>query len=117
MAATMKGRSDGRAIRGWPAKRVAALILTVALIGLGAYAWETGVRDKQALSLMCVGTVLGLLYTVRGGSLPAIVHWVFGDKLTADDGPRNLPARIYLPILLAVVVAAVAAYYFFGPRR
>ena len=56
----MKGRSDRRAIRGWPARRVAALILTVALIGLGAYAWETGVRDQQALSLMCVGTVLGL---------------------------------------------------------
>jgi hypothetical protein len=110
-------QEDSASTVGWPARRVAALALTFALVALGLYAWWADIRDVRMWWLLGVGSVLGLLYTVRGSSLPEFVHWFGGSGITADDDPRNLSPKLYLPILLVVLVAAVAAYYLYGPRR
>lgn len=108
---------------GWQPKRVAALMLSLALAGLGVRAWHEGVADARIYFLVVGGVILGLLYTVRGGSLPPWVYrvgqsdWAGGTGITPDDDPRNLPPRLYLPILLFVIVAAAAAVYYYYPGR
>ena len=108
--------------RGWPAKRVAALVLTLALAALGVYiVWAgTGVGTLLPLG---IGVALGLLYTARGGSLPDWAyrlshrHRLRGTGITADDDPSNLPPKVYLPILLAAVAIAAALYIYFTHMR
>jgi hypothetical protein len=100
-----------------PLLRIAVVALTVGLGALGFYTWWAGVGGGRTLSLLCLGVVLGLLYTVRGGSLPSIVYRFGGTAITADADRRNLSPKFYLPILMGVAVAAVAVYYFFAPKR
>jgi hypothetical protein len=100
----------------WPAKRLAALLLSLLLAALGLYLWRTG-ADLHTVGSLALAVTLGLLYTVRGGSLPPLVHRLYGHALTPDDDPRNLPAKLYLPILLIALAAAAGAFYFLGPKR
>ena len=106
----------------WPPKRVAALVLTLVLCGLAIYRWHVPAGDQNPLPLLCMGIVLGTIYTIRGGSLPDFIHrashsrFVGGTGIHADDDPRNLPLKIYLPILLAVIAAAALAYFYFQLR-
>ena len=110
-------------MKPWLAKRIAALLLTMALVALGIYSLMARIGDLKTFYLLAVGIILGTLYTIRGGSLPRFVyrlgrsHWFHGGEITADDDPRNLSPRLYLPILLAAVLAAALIYYFFAPRR
>ena len=104
----------------WPARRIAALLLTTALLALLLYTLVVGVGDSRTRLLLGVGIVLGAMYTIRGGSLPPFMSqsdWSGGTGITADDDPRNLSPKLYLPILLAVVLLAAFLYYFCGPRR
>ena len=105
---------------GWPAKRVAALVLTLGLAALGMYAWRAGGSGgdgHRALPLLCVGVALGLLYVAKGGSLPPLVRRRGGAGITDDHDPRNLPRKLYLPVLLGVILLAAAAYYAYAPGR
>jgi hypothetical protein len=106
---------------GWPAKRVAALVLTLALATLAMYTWRAGTGDSHVLLMMSFSVVLGALYVIRGGSLPSFMyrnsHWAGGTGIAADDDPGNISPKVYLPILLIVIVAAAALYYFYGPTR
>lgn len=81
----------------WPAKRIAALLLTLTLVGLGLYTWRAGVGDRQTLVLLGFGSAWGLLYTIRGGSLPPLIYKLGEGKITADDDPSNLSPKFYLP--------------------
>ena len=107
----------------WPLNRLLALLLTIVLAGLAIYAWLVGPRDRRALWLLAVGVILGLVYTIRGGSLPPFVHrisgshWAGGNAITEDDDPRNLSPKIYLPILLLVVLAAAALVWNYAKQH
>ncbi len=99
-------------------KRLAALALTLVLAGLAIHMWIAGVGDAKTAGFVGMGIVLGLLYTLRGGSLPGWVyrasesHWAGGTGITEDDDPRNLSPKIVLPILAgAIVTAAVLLYW------
>jgi hypothetical protein len=115
-----RGKGDGAVckIEGmmgkeiWPAKRVAALVLTVGLVALAAYSVAQGTIG--AVPLLAIGIALGALYVWRGGSLP---EWAYrmrtrggGRAIRRDDDPSNIPAKVYLPILAGVILLAVLAF-------
>ena len=113
---------DEESRQPWPPKRTAALVLTLALAALGIYVWRHE-GDLNTLWLLCVGVVLGALYTLRGGTLPAFIHrsseshWLSNSPITADDDPRNLSPKLYLPILGAAVLIAALFYLHFRHGR
>ncbi len=97
----------------WPKNRIAALCLTVGLVVGLAYVVFAKIGDAVAYSCMAMGICLGTLYVIRG-SLPEsllriteITRYIEGGHITADDDPRNISPRVYLPILAAVLLVAV----------
>ena len=100
----------------WPAKRVAALVLTLGLVGIAAYSLAQGILGT--LPVLGMGIVLGALYVWRGGSLPEWAYRIRNKRrgeyaITRDDDPSNLPARLYLPILLCVLLLAALIFAVF----
>ena len=100
--------TNGAKKRRWPGQRLAALLLSVSLMALGVYSLAAGVREYRVLLWLGTGTFLGLLYVVRGGTLPEVVYRLsrrFGEGagITRDDDPQNLPAKMYLLVLLLAV--------------
>ena len=100
---------------GWPPRRVAAAVLTAALAGIAAYSTAMGIVG--VLPVLLIGVLLGATYVWRGGSLP---DWAYrigtrrrrGASITRDDDPSNLPARVYLPVLLGAILIAALVFYF-----
>lgn len=92
----------------WPARRVAAAVLTAGLVGVAAHAVSVGVIG--VLPVLVLGIFLGGLYVARGGSLPPWAYRLMTRRgrgsLTADDDPSNLPAKVYLSVLLAALLVA-----------
>lgn len=89
--------------------RIAAGILSLVLFALLGWCIFAGVGDMRTWAILGIGAVLGSLYTALG-RLP---HWIVdhsGGTMTDDGDPSNISPRIYLPILLCVVVIAVAAF-------
>src|SRR4051812_36939923 len=107
--------------RNSPLRRAAGFLLTTTLVGIAIYTWRTKVADQGVLVLLLAGIVLGVVYTVRGGSLPPWLKRLGGgSKITADDDPRNLSPKVYLPVLMFVVVVALLLYHHYtggGHRR
>jgi len=102
----MEARNDSTP----PSRRVAVLLLTMMLAGLAIYVWRAKVGDQRVLWLLGTGIGLGVIYTIRGGSLPPWVYRLGGGRITDDDDPRNLSPKVYLPVLLAVIVVALLLY-------
>lgn len=95
---------------GWPPKRVAALLLTLGLAAIGAWSLSQGILG--ALPLLVMGILLGATYVRRGGSLPDWAHRGRGSpSITRDDDPSNLPATVYPPILLGVLLLAALLFF------
>jgi hypothetical protein len=98
----------------WPARRVAALVLTLALVAVGGWSVANGIIGT--LPVLLIGIALGVTYVVRGGSLPQWVYWMgksrYGvRRITPDDDPSNLPWRVYLPVLLGMLLLAALVFY------
>lgn len=94
-------------------------MLTLLLAALLCYALFTGVGERDTIVLLCVGIVLGTLYTLRR-LLPSIVlrlSRLDGGEITADDDPRNLRFKVYGPILLAALVIAGLLYWYYVGRH
>lgn len=86
--------------------RIAAVVLSLLLLGLWIWSLITGVRDPQLHVMLGIGISLGALYAVNG-QLPKWMTWVSSESLTADDDPANISARLYLPILAGVIFIAM----------
>ena len=98
----------------WPARRVAALLLTLALVAVAAWSVASGIIGTLPVLLM--GIALGLTYVVRGGSLPEWVYWLAKSRygvrrITPDNDPSNVRWRLYLPVLLGVLLLAALVFY------
>ena len=100
-----------------PLRRAAVLVLTLMLSCLAIYVWRAKVGDQRVLFLLSTGILLGVVYTIRGGSLPLWVHRIGGNKITNEDDPRNLSPKLYLPVLLAVIVVAALLYLRYAGHR
>ena len=98
-------------------KRLVVLTLTLGLTAVLIYMWFADVGDLKTAGYLAFGIVLGLTYTIRGGSLPESIyeisesHWIGGTGITTDDDPRNISPKVYLPILLAAILLAAALFY------
>jgi uncharacterized membrane protein YqgA involved in biofilm formation len=103
------------------ARRIIVLLLSIALIGMGIHAWQSGTGDPRLLFLLATGAVLGFVYAIFG-RLPkwnyraSKMHWI-GGGINEQSDPSNLSAKLYLPLLLGVILIAAALCYFFLPRR
>ena len=97
-----------------PLRRAAVLLLTMMLGGLAIYVWRAKVGDQRVLWLLGTGTLLGVIYTIRGGSLPPWVYRFGGGRITNEDDPRNLSPKVYLPVLLAVIMVALLLYLYYA---
>jgi hypothetical protein len=89
-------------------KRIMVVALAVALAALGTYGWMSGTATFEMLRLIMLGVALAVVYIARGGTLPAVAHRVA--NVLSDDDPRNLPPRIYLPILCGAILIATLMY-------
>ena len=95
---------------------MAALVLTLGLVAVAVYSLSQGILGT--LPVVGIGIVLGALYVWRGGSLP---DWAYRIRnkprgeyaITRDDDPSNLPARLYLAILLVVLLLAALIFAVF----
>ncbi|MBI1310391.1 hypothetical protein GC176_03720 [bacterium] len=83
-------------------------MLAVLLAALLAWSIVAGVGNLRTQILIGIGVVLGLVYTCFG-HLPEWIVDCSGLSITDDDDPSNIPPRIYLPILLGVILLALAA--------
>lgn len=103
----MEDKSDNP----WNAKRIVALVLTLLLCVCTVLIWRQGGGNIRIFVGLGVGIVLGFCFVIRV-SLPDSVYrasdspWNLGGQVTADDDPRNISPRVYLPILAAVLVIA-----------
>ena len=89
--------------------RIIAAVMSCVLFALLAWSIYSKSGDTRTLIMVSVGAVLGLVYAMFG-RLPGWVVALSGSSITDDDDPSNIPARVYLPILLGVIVTAVVAF-------
>lgn len=87
--------------------RIVAGSLSLLLLTLLGWSIFAGVGDLRTWIVLGIGAVLGLLYSIVG-RLPNWIVDLSGGSITEDDDPSNLSPRVYLPILLGVIVVAVA---------
>lgn len=87
--------------------QIAAVALSLLLLALLAWSILAGVGNLHIILLLGIGSILGLVYAVKG-QLP---DWIIDHSacLTHDDDLSNISPRIYLPILLGVIALAVIA--------
>ena len=65
--------------------------------------------------------ILGLIYIIRGGSLPDWIYKFteqspFGGTLTSDNDPRNISPKIYLPVLI-IALSLLAIGWVYATRE
>lgn len=89
--------------------RIVSGILTLVLMTLLGWSVFAGFGDVRIWITLGVGAAIGILYTVLG-RLPEWIVDHSGGSITRDQDPTNLAPRIYLPILIGVVVVAVAVF-------
>ncbi len=89
-------------------QRIAAALLSLALLALLGWTIVRGVGDLRTQIVLGVGVVLGVVYTAYG-RLPDWLISHSGDSLTADDDPSNISPRVYLPIIATVTLLAIVA--------
>ena len=90
-------------------KRIAAGLLSASLLLLLGWCLLTGAGNARTSVTLGIGALLGVTYTALG----KVPEWIIKrskGKITDDDDPSNIPAKIYLPILLAVVVFAAMVF-------
>ncbi len=90
-------------------KRIASGMLSLALLSLLARNLFAQVADFRTCLMLAVGAVLGILYTVMG-RIPEWIVRLSRSRITEDDDPSNISAKIYLPILLAVITITVVGF-------
>jgi hypothetical protein len=95
-------------------KQHIVLILGAGIGALGVLGWIRGTMTPRVLEVIVIGVVVSITYVVAGGRLPDWLKRFV--NVTDDDDPSNLPVRLYLPILAAVLVVAGVLLYF-GLRR
>jgi len=94
----------------WSPKRIAALILA-SLLGSGALGCLLGSGNVQLAGLLIFGAVLGVIYVFNDARLPESLIKSSGGRLSDDDDPSNIPARVYLPLILILLAAAGTAVW------
>lgn len=94
-------------------KLALAAVLVLGITFLGVRGWMLGTLSIEYLWLIFIGDVCGVIYLINGGWLPKSLSKYF--EINAEDNPSNLPVRIYLPILLIAIVAAVIAIVLWKP--
>jgi hypothetical protein len=97
-------------------RQLVAIIAMAALAAISiastiVFGWETG-----AWAFCGLGLFLGLVYVLNRGKTP---RWMIhisellsitgSSEITEDDDPRNLSARTYLPILVAITLLIIVA--------
>ena len=89
--------------------RVLAGLLSLVLLALLGWCLVRGVGDVRTQIMLGAGSFLGILYTVFG-RLPDWLIEHSGGSLAADDDPRNIPPRLYLSAIGAVILIAVIVF-------
>jgi hypothetical protein len=89
--------------------RIAAVVLSLLLLGLWIWSLINGVRDPRLHGMLGIGISLGVLYAATG-QLPKWMTSASSGSLTADDDPANISPRLYLPILAGVIVIAIFVF-------
>jgi hypothetical protein len=89
--------------------RIAAVVLSLLLLGLWIWSFINGVRDPRLHTMLGIGVSLGALYAANG-QLPKWITSASSGHLTADDDPANISPRLYLPILTGVIIIAILVF-------
>lgn len=89
--------------------QIASGILSLVLLALLGWCIFAGAGDVRTWTFLGIGVLLGGIYTAYG-RLPDWIADYSGGSITEDDDPANISPRVYLPILLGVIVIAVAAF-------
>ncbi len=89
--------------------RIASGLLSLVLLVLLGWCIIAGLGNFRTKLILGAGAVLGTVYTVWG-RLPDWIIDHSGGSITHDDDPSNISPRIYLPILIGVIVIAIAVF-------
>lgn len=89
--------------------RITASLLSLLLLALLVWAIARGVGDLRTQIMLGVGVVLGVVY-VAYGRLPDWAISLSGRYVVADDDPSNISARVYWPIISAVILLAIVTF-------
>ncbi|QDU00288.1 hypothetical protein [Gimesia aquarii] len=89
-------------------KRITSGLLSLILLVLFGWTFVGGVDDLRIQVMLCIGVVLGTVYTIYG-ELPKWLIILSGGKIVADEDPSNISPRIYLPILMVAILIAIVA--------
>jgi hypothetical protein len=69
-------------------------------------------RFTSELLVVALGALTAWSAFICGGRLPAWLQALWGDRITEDSDPKNLPLRIWLPLLmLAIIIAGALIWY------
>ncbi len=93
-------------------RRIISGLLTILLAMLLGWYKTQGVGDGRTIVYLCIGIILGTVYTFFG-RLPSWVISISNGWLNADDNPANIPPRVYLPIIAVVIFLAVTTFVIF----
>jgi hypothetical protein len=69
-------------------------------------------RPTSELLIVALGALTGWSALICRGRLPEWIKSLWGDRITEDLDPNNLPLRIWLPLVaITIVVAGVLIFY------
>src|SRR5262245_34316560 len=69
-------------------------------------------RLTGELLIVAIGAITGWSTLVCHGRLPGWLKTLWGDRITEDSDPTNLPVRIWLPLsMLAIIIASALIWY------
>ena len=109
----------------WNFKTSLIIAISLFLFMMGICMFFINYADKSQIPLLFFGSIVGLFVFLNGGAIPrmfvtAIRIVTFGTPvfwdLKADDDPRNLPVKIYLPILIVVILLTAIAIFYAGRK-
>ena len=93
-------------------KRFSSGLLTLGLLALLGWCVVSNAGDLRTRVMLGAGVLLGIVYTIWG-RLPDWLLERSGGYLSADDAPSNIPARVYLPIILGAILLAALVIVIF----
>lgn len=89
-------------------KRIAVAMITVVIALTFFQAWRAGNADLRLLFALGFGVMLGIVYLIIG----EVPDWLARHTVADDDDAGNISPVVYLPILLLILVVAIAAFVF-----